>query len=67
MRRSEIVKLKWEDVDIETGYILVRVTKNNEARALPLDEPLKSELLRLKENATCESVVTTPEGIPYRY
>lgn len=67
MRRSEIIRLKWEDVDFETGYIIVREAKNNEARAIPIEDTLKKELLRLKENATCGHVFTTPEGTPYKY
>jgi|GEM_PF-5055433 integrase len=32
MRRGEIAKLTWSDVDFERGYIYVKETKNNESR-----------------------------------
>ncbi|HEX3034952.1 MAG TPA: site-specific integrase [Thermodesulfobacteriota bacterium] len=65
MRRSEIVRLRWQDVDFESGYIFARETKNNEDRAIPFDETLETELLKLRENTTCEYVFTTDESKPY--
>jgi len=65
MRKGEILKLKWGDIDFEMGYILVRDSKNNEARAIPIDETLKKELLGLKERATCKYVFTY-EGKPMK-
>ena len=36
MRRSEIMNLKWSDVDLVKGAILLQVTKNGERRYIPL-------------------------------
>ena len=67
MRRSEIVNLKWEDVDFETGYIFVRATKNNEDRAIPVNDALKSVLKELHRHRKFEHVFTTQRGEPYKY
>jgi integrase len=51
MRRGEIRNLKWENVDDKSGYIFVKETKNNESRAIPMDDTLRQELLKLKSEA----------------
>ncbi|MCR9104751.1 MAG: site-specific integrase [Gammaproteobacteria bacterium] len=34
MRASEVQRLKWQDLDIETGHIQIKVSKNNEKRSV---------------------------------
>lgn len=65
MRRSEIAKLKWEDVNLEEGYLDVIETKNGEPRTIPLGEPLLSTLKDLKDKTVCEFVFTSSDGKPY--
>lgn len=36
MRLMEIQKLKWKDIDLEKGMIILHETKNNERRCVPL-------------------------------
>ena len=36
MRRGEIMNLKWSDVDLDQGSILLQTTKNGERRFIPL-------------------------------
>ena len=36
MRRGEILNLKWNDVDLDRGAILLQTTKNGERRFIPL-------------------------------
>ena len=36
MRRSEILKLKWHDIDLETGFASLYDTKNSDDRKVPL-------------------------------
>jgi integrase len=36
MRQGEIMGLKWEDVDINNGFIILHETKNGERRRVPL-------------------------------
>ncbi len=58
MRRGEILSLKWENVKLDKGYILVDETKNNEQRYIPINEVLKKHLKSVKLNACCEYVFT---------
>lgn len=36
MRRGEIMNLKWKDVDLKTGAVILHETKNGERRRIPL-------------------------------
>lgn len=66
MRRGEIAHLKWDDLDLTDGYILVKESKNNEPRSIPICEILLKTLRGLKENLKSEFVFTTHEGEPYK-
>ncbi|MFI5324497.1 MAG: tyrosine-type recombinase/integrase, partial [Thermodesulfobacteriota bacterium] len=65
MRRSEIAKLKWKDVDLEDGYIHVVEAKNGESRSIPIGESLLSTLSDLSRDAVNEFVFTGPDSTPY--
>ena len=41
MRRGEIFGLKWEQVDLSHGFILLDVTKNGERREIPINTTLE--------------------------
>ena len=58
MRRGEILNLKWENVRLEEGYILVSEAKNNKQRYIPINEVLKKHLKSVKLNACSEYVFT---------
>ncbi len=64
MRRSEIAKLKWKDVDIEDGYIDVAETKNGESRTIPIAEALIHKLSDMKKDTRSEFVFNSPDGTP---
>ena len=55
MRRSEIRKLKWADVDLDRGFILLRDPKSGEDERVPLGdaaaELLQAELKRTQRTA----------------
>ena len=42
MRRSEIKYLTWEDVDLQNATIILKTTKNNDPRRVPITEPALS-------------------------
>jgi integrase len=44
MRRGEILSLKWENVDLLHGFILLDKTKNGERREIPINATLKVTL-----------------------
>ena len=65
MRRSEIARLKWKDVDFEDGYIHVVETKNDESRTIPIGESLLNTLRGMEKEAVSEFVFTSPDGTHY--
>lgn len=44
MRRGEILSLKWENVDLRHGFILLNQTKNGDRREIPINNTLKQTL-----------------------
>ncbi len=42
MRRGEIFNLRWENVDLKHGFILLDKTKNGERREIPINDTLKA-------------------------
>ena len=50
MRRSEILNLTWQQVDLKHGFILLEKTKNGERREIPMNEPVRQLLKQLFTN-----------------
>lgn len=44
MRKGEILSLKWDNVDLKHGFILLDRTKNGERREIPINDTLKGTL-----------------------
>jgi integrase len=44
MRKSELLDLKWEQVNFEQGFITLLDTKNHERRDIPMNETVKATL-----------------------
>ena len=44
MRKGEILRLKWSDIDLDRGHLVIQKTKNRERRGIPLSEPVKRAL-----------------------
>ena len=44
MRKSEILNLKWDNVDLKHGFILLDRTKNGERREIPINDTLRRTL-----------------------
>ena len=59
MRRGEIFNLMWFDIDIAREAIHVRQSKNGKARAVPMNETIKSLLQSLPK--TSEQVFPSPK------
>lgn len=49
-RKSEILKLKWENIDFKNNTYLIEDTKNNEHQMFILPPFIKSELLKFEES-----------------
>jgi integrase len=59
-RRGELINLRWEDVDLKAGRALVRETKNDEQRTLPLAGKALEALRELKLKNSARSVYVFP-------
>ena len=44
MRRGELLKLKWEDVDFDRGFIHIRTPKGGKDQTIPLNEAAREGL-----------------------
>ena len=62
MRRGEILRLKWEDVDLDRRLIYVRDSKNSESREVPIATPLFLILLAMEKRS--EFVFVRADGNP---
>ena len=71
-RKSELFRLKWEDVDFNRSLIRIGTRKRRggslEYDWLPMTEELRTALIRHKPGADPEWVFTDPEsGNPFQY
>jgi integrase len=48
MRRSEILKLRWDNVNLSEDYITIEDSKNGESRHIPVNKHLKETLKSVK-------------------
>lgn len=51
MRRGEILRLKWEDVDFHANEIKATQTKGHRDRFVPMNSKVREELLRLRQTS----------------
>lgn len=66
MRKSEILKLKWDNVDLKHGFILLDMTKNGERREIPINYTLRSVLQCITRRLNIPYVFFDPKtGKPY--
>ncbi len=63
MRKSEILNLKWQEVDLENRKITVANAKNNEKRVIPINKTLLKELSVLKRDPEIEYVFLGKDGL----
>jgi len=67
MRMSELIHLKWVDVDMTRKQITVRKTKTHRNRTLPITGKLLENLLQRRYiERTSEYVFTRRDGKPYK-
>ncbi len=48
LRRAEILGLKWQDINLSSGWMMVRRAKGNKTRSVPLAAPLEEALKQLR-------------------
>jgi integrase len=67
MRLSEILGLKWENVDLEKQIIIVTRTKNKELRYIDLNESVAKALMEWREISDSDIFVfCDEEGKPFK-
>lgn len=66
MRKSEILNLKWCNVDFRRGIIYLLDTKNGERREIPMNEQVKTALIRTKKHYGSSYIFCNKNGEPYR-
>jgi integrase len=67
MRKGEILSLKWENVDMKHGFVLLDRTKNGERREIPINEDFKAVLQSLTRQLDVPYVFfDTMTGKPYQ-
>ena len=62
MRRGEILNLRWRDIDIKRGIIYIRNTKSKENREIPVNEQVKTALIRTRKHPASEFVFHHKDG-----
>jgi protein MpaA len=66
MKKIEILNLKWENVDIENGLIMLNKTKKND-RMMPINDTLKKTLLNISRRQDVPYVFYNKTTLkPYR-
>lgn len=67
MRRGELLRLRWADVNLEAGTVWALETKNGEARDVPLLPSLAAYLRKARAGAPDEELVFRhADGTPFR-
>jgi len=65
MRKGELLRLKWADVDLKNRKITVINSKNNESRVIPINQTLFKELSALSKESKGEYVFSDRNGHPF--
>ena len=67
MRKSEILTLEWQNIDIENDIITILTQKNGKKSYIPISNTLKKEFLKLYQKKTSEYVFINPRtNLPYK-
>ncbi len=66
MRLSEILNLKWAQVDLKHGFILLNITKNGERREIPIDNTLTIMFNTMLRGFESKYVFAGKDGDPYK-
>ncbi|MBU0467533.1 MAG: site-specific integrase [Candidatus Omnitrophica bacterium] len=66
MRRGEILNLKWMDVDFRRGLINIYISKNSDKREIPMNEHVKTALIRHKKHPKSDFVFCKKDGEPIK-
>ncbi|MDD5653887.1 MAG: site-specific integrase [Candidatus Omnitrophica bacterium] len=65
MRKGEILRLKWQDIDFKRDIAYLQETKSGEKREIPLNNTAKNTLLAMPKHPDSPYVFCNKEGEPY--
>jgi integrase len=66
MRKEEILKLEWKNVDLDKRIITILIQKNRKKSYIPMSKTLTDELLKLYKERTSKFVFVNPiTNLPY--
>ena len=65
MRRGEILNLKWHDIDFRRGIIYLLKTKNSEKREIPMNEAVRTALIKVRKHPESAYVFCDKRGWPF--
>jgi len=66
MRRGEILGLKWHDIDVKRNIITLLDTKNGDKREVPMNEQVKTALIRVRKNPDSAYIFCEENGKPWQ-
>ncbi|MBT3878181.1 MAG: site-specific integrase [Candidatus Scalindua sp.] len=66
MRRGEILGLRWEQVDLSHGFILLEISKNGERREIPINTTLEYLFKEMPHSIESKYVFVDKDGKPYK-
>lgn len=62
LRVAEAAALRWRDIDLETGVLIVRCGKGGKDRCVPIHPRLSSELAAMPRRSSAYAVLCRPGG-----
>ncbi len=65
MRRGEMFKLKWDDIDFQRGFIAIKNPKGGVSQKIPLNEQARQVLENHPKTEGKENVFLRPDGEPF--
>ena len=65
MRRGEMFKLKWDDIDFQRGFIAIRNPKGGVSQKIPLNDQARQILENHPKTKGKEHVFLRPDGKPF--
>jgi len=65
MRRGEMFKLKWNDIDFQRGFIAIKNPKGGVSQKIPLNDQARQVLKNHPQTEGKEHVFLRPDGEPF--
>jgi integrase len=65
MRKSEILGLKWHDIDIKRNIIYLHDTKNGEKREVPMNRAVQKAIIGVFKSPESQYIFCNRDGEPY--